>query len=130
MWQPAAVEPVDVVLRAAEYLRPLLPVGTFVGDVRPTEALSPYPAFVVTLRRDGGPTESFLDRPRVGVDVWGPQRKAARDLAAQVTGLLLGWPAMLTGDSPVSVECVFSPSLVPDDGPHFYATFSMVFVAS
>ena len=129
MWQPVAVEPVDVVLRATGFLRSALPAGVFVGDVRPTEATVPYPAHIVTLRRDGGPT-GVLDRPRVGVNVWGPQRKAARALAAQVTGLLLGWPAMLTGDSPVSVECVFSPSLVPDDGPHFYATFSMVFVAS
>lgn len=127
-WQPAAVEPVDVVLRASQYLRPLLPVGTFVGDVRPTEAVSPYPEFVVTLRRDGGPTEAFLDRPRVGVNVWGPKRKPARDLAAQVTRHLLGWPATLAAGSPARVSCVFSPSLVPDDDPpHFYATFEMTF---
>ena len=64
MWQPAAVEPVDVVLRATGFLRSALPAGVYVGDVRPTEATVPYPAHIVTLRRDGGPT-GVLDRQAV-----------------------------------------------------------------
>ena len=51
-WQPAPVAPVDVELRVTAYLRPLL--SAHVGTVRPTEATHPYPAEVVTVRRDGG----------------------------------------------------------------------------
>lgn len=128
-WQPSGAEPVDVVLRATSYLRPLLPAGTWVSDVYPTEQdANPAPAFVVAVRRDGGATDALLDRPRFAVNVWGTRRRAAFNLAAKVTGLLLAWPAVLSAESPVYLRCVMSPSLVPDDDPpHFYATFEAAF---
>ena len=67
-WQPAAVEPVDVELRATAYLRAALP-GVYVGASRPTEATNPYPDRVVSVRRDGGPIDGVLDRARIGLNV-------------------------------------------------------------
>ena len=125
-WQPAPVAPVDVELRVTAYLRPLL--SAHVGTVRPTEATHPYPAEVVTVRRDGGSIDGVLDRARFGVNVWAPTRKDARDLAAEVVRLLLGWPT-LSPISPANVRCPMAPSIVSDDPPHFYAVFSADVVA-
>ena len=128
-WQPAAVEPVDVELRATAYLRANLP-GVHVGVSRPTEATTPYPERVVSVRRDGGPIDGVLDRARIGLNAWAPTRKDARDLAADAVRLLLGWPATLATDAPVMARCTMAPSIVSDDEPpHFYAVLALTFRA-
>ena len=135
-WQPAAVTPVDVPALACAYLRPAL-AGVWVSDARPTEdeakaaGRPEYPARVVSVRRDGGPIDGDLDRAMLGVNVWGPTRKTAFDLAAEVVRLLLAWPTPGAAKTPTNVRCTMTPSIVPDgDPPHFYAVFSAAFRVS
>ena len=118
--------PADAQLVLIECLRPLVlalypdaHVGARVPDQRP--------AYVVTVRRDGGPmVDEVQDQAQVGINVWAPTERACFVLASQVERWLMQSP---DGGVILGVTSVSGPAPVPEDGTtqsHIYMTFEAV----
>lgn len=78
----------DVELILTTYLRPRLPAGAYVGRAFPRD-YDPNRPYVVLRRQGGEPYTRFVDRARVGINVWHPSDDGATDLAQRVRALLL-----------------------------------------
>lgn len=78
------MRPPDVEMYLPAMLRPSLPEGTYVGRKAPAQR-RPY---MVTIRRQGGPTRRFMDYPRIGINLWAPSDTEVNNLAATVTEAL------------------------------------------
>lgn len=70
-----------------DYLRPLL-VDVTVSNAVP----NPRMPKMVVVRRDGGPGDLVLDRPRMSVRVWAESDEDVTDLAATVRAHLFAAP--------------------------------------
>ena len=64
-------------------LRPLFP-GVCIGRTAPKTRQER----MVTIRRQGGNTTRFVDRPRIGVNVWDVTPEAATALASEVAAAI------------------------------------------
>jgi hypothetical protein len=128
----------DVELWATGWLRSALTAraepyaaDVFVSNARPSaEAWTsahpsiPYPARMVTVRRDGGPRLDVVrEAARLGVNVWGKTEQEASDLARLVRALLWSAP---DGDPVCKVTETSGPSPIPDVQPRRYMTFELV----
>lgn len=75
----------DVELLLTGYLRQHLGPAVYVGRKVPDQ----HEPRMVTVRRQGGEAFSrFMDRARIGVNVWAPTDREANDLASTVRALL------------------------------------------
>lgn len=121
--QPAEVIFPDAELWATAALRAALATRTETyksGVIVSNAVPATRPARLVTIRRDGGPTDGLFDRPRFGVNVWAATEKDAADLARLVTALF----RLLPGDGTcVAVRQASGPSPIPDAQPRRYMTF-------
>lgn len=105
--------------------------GVYVSNTRPSaedweksHPTTPYPARMVTVRRDGGPRVDLVHSlARLGINVWAATEKDAADLAGLVEGLVLS--VRTTGP----VEAVGSssgPSPVEDSTPRRFFTVEAI----
>jgi len=125
-WQPVSVRFPDAELLMCDRTRPLLVdfgyeddtavvVGRSVPDVRP--------ARLVVWNRDGGPTTSLRDRPRMRCRVFAPTDAAATTLANDVIALV---PLLVDGAPVVFANCLSGPVEIPDaTGPQRYLLFEI-----
>lgn len=93
--QPLPAAPVDAAAWAEAYLMGALAGRTeeaAAAEVSARGLPERRPDFFVTIRRDGGATDTLLDRPRLAVTTYALTYGGARALASLVTGLLLRAP--------------------------------------
>ena len=74
----------DVELMLTGLFRESLPAYVYIGRVVPEDTRD----YMVTVRRQGGPTGRFLDRPRIGINVWAPTAEAANEFYGVISALL------------------------------------------
>lgn len=118
MWQPAQILYPDVELLLTDLLRDALAVRPepYAASVHvDNEVPAQRRPRMVIVRNDGGPTLGDVrSLARVGINVYGPTKQQATDLARLVAALLPG----LAGTGPITaVESVTLPSAVEDRAP-------------
>lgn len=115
MWQPAQIVYPDVELLLTDLLRDALaarPEPYAAGVHVDVDVPNPRRDRMVIVRSDGGPPVGDVrSLARVGINVYGPTKQAAGDLARLVGALLSG----LAGEGPITaVTSVSLPSEVED----------------
>lgn len=125
MWQPAPILYPDVELLLCDALRDALAARPepYAADAHvDAEVPNPRTDFMVIVRNDGGPPLGDVrSLARVGINVYGPTKQQANDLARLVAALL---PALRgTGDI-TAVPSVGVPNEVADPSgqDRFYLT--------
>lgn len=93
--------PPDIEILLTGLLRAELPTGTYVGRTVPTTRRD----YMVTVRRQGGPSGRFIDRPRVGINVWAPSPEEANRLYRDITALLHDFATRK--DNPIKSAAVY-----------------------
>lgn len=93
--------PPDIELLLADLLREALPPHVYVGRAVPENTRD----FMVTVRRQGGPTGRILDRPRVGINVWAPTPEDANHFYGVISALLHEFTT--DADNPIKSASVY-----------------------
>lgn len=94
-------KPLDIEMVMTGLLRAELPEGTYVGRSVPETRRD----YMVTVRRQGGPTGRFIDRPRLGINLWAPSPEEANDLYRDITAALHDLAGR--GDNPLKTVAVY-----------------------
>ena len=102
-------KPQDIEMLLTGMLREELPEGTYVGRVVPTTRRN----YMVTVRRQGGPTSRVIARPRVGFNVWAPTPEEATDLYNTIAALLHDFTTR--ADNPIKSASVYGMTEIREE---------------